>query len=70
MAQLQEIIPQPRGNSLAEYEDDFMNSLVTQLKYLQTQDPTLDGTVSKVYRNLLTLMDTVSIVILALNYFH
>lgn len=62
MAQLQEIIPQPRGNSLADYEDDFMNSLVTQLKYLQTQDPAQDSIISKVYRNLLTLMDTVSII--------
>ncbi|KAJ8911339.1 hypothetical protein NQ315_014183 [Exocentrus adspersus] len=58
MAQLQEIIPQPRGNSLIDYEDDFMISLTDQLKYLQTQDPTVDNNISKIYRNLLTLIDT------------
>ncbi|KAJ8966867.1 hypothetical protein NQ314_003261 [Rhamnusium bicolor] len=48
IAQLHEIIPQPRGNLMAEYENDFMNSIIIQLKFLQTQDPTVDGTVALV----------------------
>lgn len=46
---------------MSEYEDDFMNSCISQLKFLASQDPVLDTNVAKCYRNLLTVIDTVSI---------
>lgn len=61
MVQLHELLPQLKGDIMPEYEDEFMMSIVTQLKYLQTQDPNLETLVPKVYRNILTVMDSVSV---------
>ncbi|KAG5893374.1 hypothetical protein JTB14_000138 [Gonioctena quinquepunctata] len=57
LVQLQELLPQMKGNLMIDYENDFMNAIITQFKYLQNQDPTLDSNVSKMYRNLLTVLD-------------
>ncbi|KAJ8937291.1 hypothetical protein NQ318_020341 [Aromia moschata] len=58
IAQLHDIMPTPRGNLLSSYEDDFMNAIISQLRFLQSQDPIADTVISKVYRNLLTVMDS------------
>lgn len=60
MTQLHELLPQLKGDVMLEYEDEFMMSLVTQLKYLQSQDPNTEHLVPKIYRNILTVMDSVS----------
>lgn len=60
MVQLHELLPQLKGDVMTEYEDDFMMSIVTQLKYLQNQDASVETLVPKVYRNILTVMDSVS----------
>lgn len=62
MAQLHELLPQLKGDIMPQYEDEFMMSVVTQLKYLQTQDAHSETLVPKVYRNILTVMDSVSVV--------
>lgn len=60
MAQLHELLPQLKGDVMSNYEDEFMMSIISQLKYLQTQDANTEILVPKVYRNILTVMDSVS----------
>lgn len=60
MGQLHELLPQIKGDIMPEYEDDFMMAIVTQLKYLQNLDANVEVLVPKVYRNILTVMDSVS----------
>lgn len=60
MVQLHELLPQLKGDIMPEYEDDFMMSVVTQLKYIQNQDANVEILIPKVYRNILTVMDSVS----------
>ncbi|XP_074041153.1 protein mini spindles-like isoform X1 [Leptinotarsa decemlineata] len=57
MTQLHELMPQLKGNLMIEYENDLMTAVITQFKCLHNQDPTLDTTVAKLYRNLLTVID-------------
>lgn len=54
MTQLHEILAQSRGNAMVDYEDDFMNGIISQFKQLQTADLTIDTGAIKMYRNLLT----------------
>lgn len=61
MTQLQEMLPKLKGDVMNEYEDEFMMSLITQLKYLHTRDAATDIQVSKLYRTILTVIDSVSI---------
>lgn len=41
------------------HEDDFMGAVSVQLKFLSEYDPLLDETVPKVYKSLLTAMNSV-----------
>lgn len=59
MTQLHELLPQLQGDIMLEYEEEFMMSVITQLKYLQAQDAATETSVAKAYRNILTVMDSV-----------
>ncbi|CAH1174022.1 unnamed protein product [Phaedon cochleariae] len=58
MNTLDEFLHQLKGNLMIDYEDEFMNAVITQLKFLQNQDPNLDSNVAKMYRNLLTVINS------------
>ncbi|CAH1965388.1 unnamed protein product [Acanthoscelides obtectus] len=58
MTQLQEVLSQPKGLMLAEYEDEFFKALIKQFKNLQHANPTVDSSVCKMYRSLLTVIDS------------
>ncbi|XP_072383442.1 protein mini spindles [Diabrotica undecimpunctata] len=57
MTQLHEILTQMRGNTMIDYEDDFMNTIISQFKQLQGLPLTPDSFAIKMYRNLLTTID-------------
>ncbi|RZC32556.1 cytoskeleton-associated protein 5 [Asbolus verrucosus] len=57
IAQVLEFLQSPRGCSMIDYENDFIRAIVTQLKHLRGQDPTLDHNVARVYRSILTVID-------------
>ncbi|KAF5301408.1 hypothetical protein FQA39_LY02137 [Lamprigera yunnana] len=58
MEQMQEILQSNKGSSMIDYENQFMAAIVSQLTLLQCQDPTSNSEVLKVYRAILTVIDT------------
>ncbi|VEN60708.1 unnamed protein product, partial [Callosobruchus maculatus] len=55
MTQLQEVLSQPTGLMMIEYEDEFFKALIKQFKNLQHANSSIDS--SKMYRSLLTVID-------------
>lgn len=60
---MEELLQSNKGSSIVEYEDQFMSALIIQLKILRPQDPRADSTVSRIYRAILTVIDTVRFLI-------
>lgn len=58
MEQIQEILQSNKAGSMIEYENQIMTAIVSQLTQLQSQDPIGNDDVLKLYRCLLTVLDT------------
>lgn len=57
---MQEILQSNKGTLMVEYENNFMAAVTMQLKLLYSQDPRTNMTVSKLYRSILTVIDSVN----------
>lgn len=56
-----EFLQSSRCSVMVNYENDFIRAIVAQLKNLRNHDPVNDHHVAKTYRNILTVIDAVSI---------
>ncbi|XP_017785300.1 PREDICTED: cytoskeleton-associated protein 5 [Nicrophorus vespilloides] len=58
LEQIQEILQSSKSTIMLEYEDKFMNAIVVQLKRLAALDPRAHPHVLKMYRCILTVIDS------------
>ncbi|KAK5643087.1 hypothetical protein RI129_006932 [Pyrocoelia pectoralis] len=56
--QMQEILQSNKGGSIVDYENQFMLAIISQLTILQPEDPKTNTEVSRIYRSILTVIDT------------
>uniref|UniRef100_A0A1Y1JZU4 TOG domain-containing protein n=2 Tax=Photinus pyralis TaxID=7054 RepID=A0A1Y1JZU4_PHOPY len=56
--QMQEILQSNKGSSMIDYENQFMSAIISQLSILQTEDPKTNEEILRIYRSILTVIDT------------